>query len=275
MRRIVSRPELSRLPSLPLPVYVRSAGYNEAPPGWAECEDFRAKPFVQVFWCIQGIGEFRIGENRMPLHADEAIYRLPGETHLHRSADARIPWRYCWFTFEGPNARDFMLSYGYEQKPHHAGPCPVRLFSELESLVVRRTPYAQRHALSVATEILALFGSDAGAAEHDTVRAFLDLVEKNYTDPGFTVEAAAESLAMHRATLYRIVNGELACSPKQYLQQYRLGRALSLLVESELSVKCVASACGFGKVDRFCELVAQATGETPARYRRSAAVDFR
>ena len=56
MRKVISRPDLS-LPELPLPVHIRSVGYNEAEYGWGERADGGRKNFVQVFWCVGGCGE--------------------------------------------------------------------------------------------------------------------------------------------------------------------------------------------------------------------------
>ena len=105
MRKKVYNPELLSNPGVPLPVHVRSAGYNEAEPGWEEIES--DKPFVQIFWCVQGVGEIIYPERRFLLHPGETFYRLPGELHHHRNPDKKTPWHYYWFTFEGDGAADF------------------------------------------------------------------------------------------------------------------------------------------------------------------------
>jgi len=107
--------------------------------------------------------------------------------------------------------------------------------------------------------------------EHDVMREFLDLVEKHYRENTFTVEDAAAILGMHRTTLYRIVEKDLLCSPKQYLQHFRVQKALSLLRETSRSVKEIASDTGFGKTDRFCAAIRRTSGFTPKRYRALAA----
>ncbi len=274
MRKIVSRPDPTVLPSLSLPVHIRSTGYNEAEPGWHEHESRSGKPFVQLFWCIQGTGEFRIGRRIVLLHPGEAIYQLPGEEHVHRSVDSTVPWHYYWFTFDGPGARKFMLDYGYPQTALPAGECPVQLFRELESLLHTWTPYSQRHALSVAAEILALAGNNAGpAGEHDLCRAFIDAVQKRFPDSSITAESLAEELGVHRTTLNRIVKRQMSVSPKHYVNSQRLSRALALLAETRKSVKEIASMCGFNKTDYFCAQVRKSTGLTPAKYRKHASAD--
>ena len=68
MRKVISRPDLS-LPELPLPVHIRSVGYNEAEYGWGERADGCRKNFVQVFWCVGGCGELVLEGRNVRLKA--------------------------------------------------------------------------------------------------------------------------------------------------------------------------------------------------------------
>src|SRR5574344_1989726 len=273
MRKIISRPDPNRVPALPLPIHVRSTGYNEAEPGWCENEASGEKNFVQLFWCVQGVGEFLFPDRCEPLRRGETIYRLPGESHRHRSADAHTPWHYYWFAFDGPGAADFMRSYGYPQRAMYAGDCPLKLFRELEVLLPQQTLYVQRHAISIATEILALAGHAGAEPEHDLVLRFLELIEARYAEPDLRVEDLAEILGVHRTTLTRIVGRQMSVSPRQYLIQLRLQKARSLLATSDLAVKEIAERVGIGKADVLCSLIRRDTGFTPREYRRRASPD--
>ena len=273
MRKIISRPNPNRIPPLPLPIHLRSTGYNEAPPGWSENEARGEKNFVQLFWCVQGEGEFGFENRYERLRPGEVIYRLPGEQHQHRSADEHTPWHYYWFTFDGEKAADFMLSYGYPQRAIYAGECPIKLFRELEVLLRQRTLYAQRHAISVATELLALAGRAGAGPEHDLIFRFLDLIEARYPEPDLRVENLADELGVHRTTLTRMVGRQISVSPRQYLIQLRVQKALSLLTTSALTVKEIAEKVGIGKADVLCSLIRRDTGASPREYRRLASPD--
>ncbi|MBQ9774944.1 MAG: helix-turn-helix transcriptional regulator [Lentisphaeria bacterium] len=269
MRKIVSRPEPSKLPELPLPIHIRSSGYNEAEFNWEENEG--AKPFVQIFWCIQGAGEFFLPEKKIILRPGETFFRLPGELHHHRSCDPAAQWRYYWFTFDGPAAADFMLSYGYRQEKMYAGECPVELFLELEVLVRKSTPYAQRHALSVAAEILArMGGSDDEPPQEQLAHRFLAMARENMRNPSITIDALAGKLGVHRTTLNKHFAGVMKISPGEYLDMIRLEHALRLLRETDLSCKEIGLHSGLTNQSYFCKQIRQATGMTPQAYRRTA-----
>ncbi len=274
MRKVISRPDLS-LPELPLPVHIRSVGYNEAEYGWGERADGGRKNFVQVFWCVGGCGELVLEGRNVRLKAGEVTYHLPGEDHIHRSVDPDALWRYHWVTFDGPGAADFMRSYGYPRKECFAGACPVKLFQEIELLLKQRTPYAQRHAISVVTEILALAGERYVESREaaGVVRRFIELAHRRFQEAELTVGELAGELGIHRTTLNRLFLRSMRLSPGAYLEQIRIQKALSLLRESSLSIKEIAGCAGFSHVSYFCEVIRKKTGMTPGEYRLRSGLD--
>ena len=265
MRKKVYNPELLSNPGGPLPVHVRSAGYNEAEPGWEEIES--DKPFVQIFWCVQGVGEIIYPERRFLLHPGETFYRLPGELHHHRNPDKKTPWHYYWFTFEGDGAADFINAYGYGQQPRYSGSCPVKLFSELEILVRRSTPFHQRIAVARATEILALMGGGNQEISADPAERFLELAEKNLHDPGFNAETYALQIGIHRSTLNKLCRKKLGMTPGKYLNMIRIQHALQMLKETSASIKEISEKSGFSSPGYFCKVIRKTTSCSPKEYR--------
>lgn len=267
IKKLTSRPEPNKLPDFPLPFYVRSTGFHEAECGWTEKSSGRNKPFVEVFWTIKGSGEFILPNGKIIAGDGDFCYRLPGEEHLHRALENG--WSYFWFTFDGPRAEDFMLAYNYSREVYHAGKCPVHLFNEIELLLRERTPYAQRHAISVATEILALAGKKiSNNSKSNIVEKFLNDVQQSDTYLRKNVDDYARNFGVHRTTFNRLFQQEMGTTPGDYLQQLRIQCALSLLCETEMSVKEIAYTCGIMHTSYFCRLIRKVTGLTPAKYRK-------
>jgi AraC-like DNA-binding protein len=271
-RRIIGRPEPDKLPELTLPLYVRSVGYNEAPFGWSEFFPAKRKRFTQVFWCLKGSGDFTIGGRRLRLKQDEIIYHLPGEDHIHSAASEF--WAYHWFTLDGPLAADFLKGYGFPQRPIPAGPCPVDMFLQLESLMREMSPRSQRRMLSVATEILAKAGnhSESGGRAQEIVDHFIELARTNFRNPMVNVNAMAGMLNIHRTTLDRLFKGQMLMNPGEYLMKLRIQHALSLLRETEKPIFEVGELCGIPNRGYFCKLIRHATGTTPKAYRERTAM---
>ncbi len=267
--KIVSRPAPNQLPRFKLPFHVRSAGANESVCTWTESFAAERKPFVQIFWTCKGKGEVTLRGQKIVLREGDFFYHLPGEEHRHRTIGN--VWHYHWFTFDGPGAADFMKAYGYEQSARYAGECPVTLFSELELLLQERTPYAQRHAISVATEILALAGGAPNAASGaDPVRRFIEIARETLSGGRLSAEEIASELGIHRTTLNRLFKARTGKSPGDYLRELRVQHALSLLRDTDLPVKAIAAGSGLPYASYFCRMVRKLTGMTPAGYRRNS-----
>lgn len=270
--KIISRPKPNQLPGFKLPFHVRSAGANESVCTWNESFPAEKKPFVQIFWTRRGMGEVTLRGQKIILREGDFFYHLPGEEHRHRAIGD--VWHYHWFTFDGAAAADFMKAYGYEQVARHAGECPVKLFLELELLLQERTPYAQRHAISVATEILALAGGPLhDSSEANPIRRFMELAEESLSGERLSAGAIAAELGVHRTTLNRLFKSQMGMSPGDYLQQRRLRHALSLLRETGLPIKVIAAESGLPYASYFCRLIRKVTGMTPAEYRRHGIQD--
>ena len=265
---IISRPDPNRLPEFQLPLHVRSAGSHESLHDWGEYFPSVRKPFVQIFWTEQGTGEFTLGSRKIIVHAGDFFYHMPGDEHRHRTVGQ--VWNYRWFAMDGPLAATFMRHYGYEQEARHAGNCPVKLFLELEMLLKAQTPYAQRHALSVAAEILALAGSPEPSPTIDPVHYFFQKAEDRLSNPEFTAETFAAELGMHRTTFTRqfkaATNG---MTPRRWLMEIRYEKAVRMLRETNLKLKEIAQACGLTSSTYLCRVIRERTGLTPGEFREN------
>ena len=274
VKRIISRPEPNRLPELPLPLYVRSAGYHEAEAGWSEFSRASDKNFVQIFWSVRGIGEFRIGDVVRPMPAESFLFHLPGEAHFHIAVS---DWAYHWFTLDGPLAAAFIRGYGYPREAMPAGACPAGLFLQLETLLREMTPYSQRRMLGVAADILALAGNPAGrrrkgGAAARVVDRFLELVRAEYSDPGLDVNTLADRLGVHRTTLTRLFRERMLVSPGEYLLNLRIQTALSLLRGTDYPVSAVGEMVGIPHRGHFSTLIRRTVGVSPGIYRERSSM---
>ena len=275
MRKIISRPDPMTLPKLGLPVHVRSVGYNEAECGWFEYAPGERKQFVHL------IKHFRMTLTGLRDYPEAIITK--GGVNVKEIDPGTMESKlvkglyfacYYWITFDGPRAADLMKSYDYPRTGFYAGECPVKLFAEIELQLKQRTPYAQRHAVSVAAEILALAGEQPGGPmDNDLVKRFIGLAHDRFQDPCVTVGMLAGELGVHRTTLNRVFFRSMSISPSAYLDQIRIQRALSLLRETEQPVKEIAYSCGFHHPSYFCSVIRRNTGMTPAGYRRHSGLD--
>ncbi len=78
------------------------------------------------------------------------------------------------------------------------------------------------------------------------------------------VARAANTSASALRAHFQEVRG---CSPREYLRQARLGRAIGLLRTSSLKLEAVAEMCGFDSASHLTRTVKRATRRTPGQIR--------
>ena len=72
---------------------------------------------------------------------------------------------------------------------------------------------------------------------------------------------------MSASHLIRCFRKHLACTPHEYLLQYRLRRFKRLLQATEDSVEAIAGVCGFHSASRFARAFKAVDGMTPTAFR--------
>ena len=87
---------------------------------------------------------------------------------------------------------------------------------------------------------------------------------------GVRVSEMAERAGLSRSHFARLFREREGVSPREFVEDLRLRKALTLLYSKRLSVKEIAYSCGISDVNYFCRLFRKHTGMSPGEYRRSA-----
>lgn len=88
----------------------------------------------------------------------------------------------------------------------------------------------------------------------------------HYAEP-LSLNELADSLNISRYYLTHVFTKAYRISPKQYVIRRRIGRAQTLLWESNMSVTQIALEVGFGNVNHFHNAFKRQVGVTPGFYR--------
>lgn len=272
-RHITARPDVRNLPPFPLPFYVRSVGHYRLEANYTE--DYgKGDRFAQIFWGVSGNGAIRLNSKEYALNPGDVVCKSVRQTHGYRSKSDG--WELRWFTFDGPLAEAFLRRYEYPVRLEQAGACPLEHFVEIEHGLQAMTPYELRRLAGVACTILALAGrkQDGQDAANRVCERFLALVQEHYADPQLNINALAAMMQLHRTTLTRLFFQTMKTSPGEYLQRFRLQRALTLLEAGTLPVSEVGALVGLPDASQFSRLVRRLTGRTPRQIRFSQPAVF-
>ena len=106
------------------------------------------------------------------------------------------------------------------------------------------------------------------------LRKAVAYIQQHFSE-GLQVADVAEKVAVSRVYLYQIFSETLGVSPKEYLTNFCLTRAMELLTLSDQAVEDVALSCGFKNPAAFSALFKKRIGTTPTRYRNSVSAAYR
>lgn len=93
------------------------------------------------------------------------------------------------------------------------------------------------------------------------------LMRNNLHDPDLSVEALAAELRCSPGHLSKLFHRETGERIVEYLTRIRLANAIDAIRHTPLSVKEVATACGFNDPNYFTRVFRKATGRSPVQYR--------
>jgi YesN/AraC family two-component response regulator len=94
----------------------------------------------------------------------------------------------------------------------------------------------------------------------------MDCIEKNITNPGFSVEELSANLNVSRVSLYKKLLTLTGKTPVDCIRTIRLKRAVQLLEKSKLSIANVAYEVGFNNPAYFAKVFKEEFGMLPSEY---------
>ncbi|MEO7767347.1 MAG: ATP-binding protein, partial [Ferruginibacter sp.] len=106
-------------------------------------------------------------------------------------------------------------------------------------------------------------------AEEVFKKNLLEVVEKNLSNPDFTVEALSKALFMSRLVLYRKLIALTGITPLEYIRVVRIKRGAQLLRESQLTIAEVAYEVGYNDPKKFTKFFKQEFKMLPSVYRQT------
>lgn len=151
----------------------------------------------------------------------------------------------------------------YIQKPFNIEVVKLRIIKLLEERTRLRD--------ALALELQSPSASSAKLQKTESMddlfmRRFMTMIEESYADPDFSIEKGSEKLGLSRVHLYRKVKELAGITPTDFLRNYRLKKAASLLRQKTHNVNEAAYACGFASPSYFSKCFKAVYSITPTEY---------
>lgn len=230
-------------------------------------------PFCVLQHTISGAGRLRY---------ERRTWRIgPGETmlvtipHAHRYwLEAGESWGFFWIAMSGQEALRLQRAI-----LHAAGPV-FRLMDEtVEELADicltladpgigagHASGAAYRATMALHDDLMARTAAGSGEAGHAAVNR-ATAHARAHLDRSLDVATLAAVAGLSRAHFSRLFTRLNGMSPSDFVLRERMSRAARLLVNGQLSVKEIASACGFEDPNYFAKAFRRTYGTSPSEFR--------
>jgi AraC-like DNA-binding protein len=274
--------------SIPLHAMITSCGVSEATnPGYSFDGRHRGERRFAVLQYTLG-GEGRLcweGLEYRLLPGDLMVVAIPHD-HRYEFLEGE-PWRFvyvCLTGSESMRAVDAARTAGPVIRLEHSSRLvelmcdAVRLAKAMVDGASAGRADPDRDNLSfrysalaygIGMELLAVAKiRRAEAHEVETTRSAQRLM-RAWSGGKIGVADVAAELGMSRSHLTRLFTATAGVSPRAFLEQVRIERAVDLLYTTSASIKQIAAECGFSDPGYFSKAFARCTGEAPRAFRRN------
>jgi signal transduction histidine kinase/DNA-binding response OmpR family regulator/ligand-binding sensor domain-containing protein len=104
--------------------------------------------------------------------------------------------------------------------------------------------------------------------DEELVKKALFFVEKNISNPDYSVDDLSSDIALSRSQLYRKLQSIIGLSPTEFIRSIRLKRAAQLLKDSQYNISEISDRAGFNTIRYFNRYFKDEFGVTPTQYRQ-------
>lgn len=234
-------------------------------------------PYYLLQYISSGSGTMIIDDVPFDLTAGDLVLIFPNQSWVER-ASSDDPWSFLWFEFSGSTADSFAADSKFTRASPIIHDCsntriPI-IFNEMhkENKINQNRFFAKpAKVYELLDEIIMYRSLISTTKEHEQpynmyIEQALYYVKENYQQKSMTIDSIASALNVHRCHLYRIFKAVLNTTPQQYIVNYRIDKACSLLATPDIPILEVAKAVGYDPAI-FPRVFKRITGMTPSDYR--------
>lgn len=252
---------------------VYNTGYEKCHPGYQWGPGVRNHYLLHHI--IRGRGCYRMERKEYYLKAGDTFLLFPRVESSYQ-ADAEEPWEYAWVGFAGNDAYSMIAKTDFSKENPVIDQSDIseELFAKLRA-VYEANGNTFQDAVSMTGALYSLMGflmknsrgeKKSANLQADYVERARQYIAEQYSYP-ITVEDVADYTGVSRSYLFRLFQGAMNQSPKEYLLEYRIGQACQLLNQTDLPVGSIAHSVGFVDNLYFSKVFKKYKNCTPSEYR--------
>ena len=110
--------------------------------------------------------------------------------------------------------------------------------------------------------------NDTSSSHSRRINKIIRYVEDNYASK-ITLDAIGELVGMSASSVCRFFKKKTRHNFLDYLNSFRIEKAIDMILRTELTVSEISYACGFNNISNFNRIFLNRTGTTPSDYRKT------
>ncbi len=220
-------------------------------------------PAVRMYWLlhfvVSGKGKYFVDGNEYEVFAGQAFLIKPGEITTYQ-ADEEEPWYYIWMGFDSEDDKLSNLPYVLDMAELR------KIFTKI-SAEFDFASDDQPYAIARTWEVFGVLTSNSFvASEGSHISRAINIIKRQYM-LDISVQTISKELGLDRSYFSNLFKRSVGISPSQYLINYRMQKALTLLKCEKYSVSVVATSVGFNDLFSFSRSFKKAFGVPPQKYK--------
>lgn len=232
-----------------------------------------------IHYIIDGEGTYYVNGQSYRLRKNQGFLICPN-TLTYYKASKDNPWTYMWISFNGIKAKKYL---------HYSNLNENNLifeYTEDDSLEVYINRMLELNKMSYSNELeiqgllylflskLAITKDKRSLKKNNNMSDFyvekaVEFIQHNYLNPSLKVTDIANFIGLNRSYLTHIFKKSLELSPKEFLLNYRINEASSLLKNTNLSIGTISKSVGYADQLAFSKVFKKIKGISPKAYRDS------
>lgn len=230
-----------------------------------------------IHYIIDGEGTYYVNNKSYKLRKNQGFLIFPN-TLTYYEASKHNPWTYMWIAFNGIKAKKY-LNYAnlnknnliFEYSKDNALEVYISRMLELNKmnysneLEIQGLLYLFLSKIAINKNVFSLNKNNNMSDLY--IEKAINFIQNNYLNPRLKIVDIANFVGLNRSYLTHIFKKSLEVSPQEFLINYRINEAISLLKNTSLSVRTISKSVGYNDQLAFSKSFKKIKGISPKVYK--------